>query len=401
MISMSDLSLAGKRVLIREDFNVPMEGARVADDTRLRAALPTLRKALAAGARVLVVSHLGRPKEGEEHASLSLAPVASRLSELMGREVRLVRGWIDGVEVQAGQVVLCENVRFLVGEKQDDDSLARKMAALCDVYINDAFATAHRAEASTHAIARYAKAVCAGPLLEAEVSALGRALRAPERPLVAVVGGAKVSTKLAVLENLAAIVDRLIVGGGILNTFLRAAGHGIGVSLHEPDLIEVAGRLLESARTRGAEIPLAEDVVCAKEVSPGATATVKALAEVEVDDLILDIGPKTAARYRGLIAGAKTIVWNGPLGVFEIDPFGEGTRALALAIADSSAYSIAGGGETLAAIAKYGIGDRISYCSTGGGAFLELLEGKRLPALAILEERARAHPDRIHPSEGY
>jgi phosphoglycerate kinase len=399
MLHLSDIALAGKRVLIREDLNVPLDNGRVYDDTRIRAALPAIQKAMAAGARVLVVSHLGRPKEGDREPSL--APVAESLSALLGREVRLVEDWLSGVGVEPGEVVLCENVRFERGEKSDDDLLARKMAALCDVYVNDAFATAHRAEASTHGIAKYAPRVCAGPLLQAEMQALAKCVKDPERPLVAVVGGAKISTKLALLESLLAKVDRLIVGGGILNTLMHAAGLPIGRSLCEEALIPVARTLMEQARARGAEIPLALDVVCAKELSATAAATVKPVDAIAEDDLILDVGPETIARYAGILAEARTIVWNGPLGVFEHEAFAAGTRAIAQAIADSQAYSIAGGGETLAAIAKFGVAERLSYISTGGGAFLEFLEGKTLPAIAILEERAKADPDYVHPSEGY
>jgi phosphoglycerate kinase len=399
MMKMEELQLTGKRVLIREDFNVPIKNGRVTDDTRIVAALPTIRQALAAQARVILVSHLGRPVEGQYDEAFSLAPVAVRLSELLDRKVPLIKDWIQGVTVGEGELVLCENVRFEVGEKNNNHELARKMAALCDIYVNDAFATAHRAEASTHCIAKYAPTVCAGPLLVAEIEALGRALREPARPLVAIVGGAKVSTKLQVLETLAQKVDQLIVGGGILNTFLKAKGYPIGRSLYEEDLVELARGLLASTCYRGADIPLASDVVCANECSEQAQATTKAVGEVSVDDMILDIGPQTAAHFAELLDRAATIVWNGPLGVFEFEPFGSGTRMIAKAIAQSQAFSIAGGGDTLAAIAKYGITNRISYVSTGGGAFLEYLEGKDLPAVAILEERARAQ--RLHPSEGY
>ena len=399
MMKMEELQLTGKRVLIREDFNVPIKNGRVTDDTRIVAALPTIRQALAAQARVILVSHLGRPIEGQYDEAFSLAPVAVRLSELLGRKVPLIKDWIQGVTVGEGELVLCENVRFEVGEKNNNHELARKMAILCDIYVNDAFATAHRAEASTHCIAKYAPRVCAGPLLVAEIEALGRALREPARPLVTIVGGAKVSTKLKVLESLAQKVDQLIVGGGILNTFLKAEGYPIGRSLYEEDLVEIARGLLASTRDRGADIPLASDVVCANECSEQAQATTKAVGEVSADDMILDIGPQTTAHFAELLDRAATIVWNGPLGVFEFDPFGSGTQMIAKAIARSQAFSIAGGGDTLAAIAKYGITDRISYVSTGGGAFLEYLEGKDLPAVAILEERARAQ--RLHPSEGY
>jgi phosphoglycerate kinase len=399
MMKMEELQLTGKRVLIREDFNVPIKNGRVTDDTRIVAALPTIRQALAAQARVILVSHLWRPVEGQYDEAFSLAPVAVRLSELLGRKVPLIKDWIHGVTVGEGELVLCENVRFEVGEKNNNHELARKMAILCDIYVNDAFATAHRAEASTHCIAKYAPRVCAGPLLVAEIEALGRALREPARPLVTIIGGAKVSTKLKVLESLAQKVDQLIVGGGILNTFLKAEGYPIGRSLYEEDWVEIARGLLASTRDRGADIPLASDVVCANECSEQAQATTKAVGEVSTDDMILDIGPQTAAHFAELLDRAATIVWNGPLGVFEFDPFGSGTQMIAEAIARSQAFSIAGGGDTLAAIAKYGITDRISYISTGGGAFLEYLEGKDLPAVAILEERARAQ--RLHPSEGY
>jgi phosphoglycerate kinase len=399
MMKMEELQLTGKRVLIREDFNVPIKNGRVTDDTRIVAALPTIRQALVAQARVILVSHLGRPVEGQYDEAFSLAPVAVRLSELLGRRVPLIKDWTQGVTVGKGELVLCENVRFEVGEKNNNHELARKMAALCDIYVNDAFATAHRAEASTHCIAKYAPKVCAGPLLVAEIEALGRALREPARPLVAIVGGAKVSTKLQALEALAQKVDQLIVGGGILNTFLKAEGYPIGRSLYEEDWVEFARGLLASTRDRGTDIPLASDVVCANECSEQAKATTKAVGEVSADDMILDIGPQTAAHFAELLDRAATIVWNGPVGVFEFDPFGSGTRMIAEAIAQSQAFSIAGGGDTLAAIARYGITDRISYVSTGGGAFLEYLEGKDLPAVAILEERARAQ--RLHPSEGY
>ncbi len=399
MMKMEELQLTGKRVLIREDFNVPIKNGRVTDDTRIVAALPTIRQALAAQARVILVSHLGRPVEGQYDEAFSLAPVAVRLSELLGRKVPLIKDWIQGLTVGEGELVLCENVRFEVGEKNNNHELARNMAALCDIYVNDAFATAHRAEASTHCIAKYVPKVCAGPLLVAEIEALGRALRESARPLVAIVGGAKVSTKLQVLEALAQKVDQLIVGGGILNTFLKAEGYPIGRSLYEEDWVEIARGLLASTRDRGADIPLASDVVCANECSEQAQATTKAIGEVSADDMILDIGPQTAAHFAELLDRAATIVWNGPLGVFEFEPFGSGTRMIAEAIAQSQAFSIAGGGDTLAAIAKYGITDRISYVSTGGGAFLEYLEGKDLPAVVILEERARAQ--HLHPSEGY
>ena len=384
---MGDLDLAGKRVLIREDLNVPVKNGQVSDDTRIRASLPTIRAALDQGARVMVMSHLGRPEEGRFDDSASMRPVAERLQSLLGAEVRLERDWLDGVDVEPGQLVLCENVRFNKGEKKDDEALARRMAALCDVFVMDAFGTAHRAQASTHGVARFAPEACAGPLLAAELEALGKALEAPARPMVAIVGGSKVSTKLTVLEALIEKVDQLIVGGGIANTFIAAAGHGVGKSLYEADLVEAARKLTEKARAKGSEIPVPTDVVVAKSFDESAAATVKAVEDVADDDLILDVGPDTAGRYGDNLRQAGTIVWNGPVGVFEFDQFGQGTRALAQAIAQSSAFSIAGGGDTLAAIAKYGVAEQISYISTGGGAFLEFLEGKTLPAVAMLEER--------------
>ncbi|MCC5856583.1 MAG: phosphoglycerate kinase [Ectothiorhodospiraceae bacterium] len=389
VLRMTDLELGGKRVLIRQDLNVPLKDGKVADDTRIRASLPTIRHALDAGARVIVMSHLGRPKEGVFDPEASLAPVAERLQSLLGQPVKLVRDWLDGVDVDPGQVVLCENVRFNTGEKKDDEALSRRMAALCDIYVMDAFGTAHRAQASTHGVARFAPVACAGPLLAAELDALGKALEQPKRPMVAIVGGAKVSTKLTVLESLVETVDQLIVGGGIANTFIAAAGHPVGQSLHEADLVPQAQALMKQARDRRGEIPVPVDVVTAKAFAEDAAAETKDVAQVAGDDLILDIGPETAARYAALVKQAGTIVWNGPVGVFEFDQFGQGTRVLAQAIADSPAFSIAGGGDTLAAVAKYGIGDRVSYISTGGGAFLEFLEGKTLPAVAVLEERAR------------
>jgi phosphoglycerate kinase len=335
------------------------------------------------------MSHLGRPKEGVFDEASSMAPVASALSTMLGQPVRLVRDWIDGVDCAPGEVVLCENVRFLVGEEKDDEALARRMAALCDVYVNDAFATAHRAQASTHGVARFAPVACAGPLMKAEIDALKQALHAPKRPLVAIVGGSKVSTKLDVLESLLAKVDQLIVGGGIANTFLKATGAEIGKSLCENDMVDTARRIMDAAKARGAEVPLLEDVVCGKEFSETTPATTKAVADIGADDMIMDIGPQTARRFTELLQSAGTIVWNGPLGVFEFDAFAGGTRALAEAIAASPAFSIAGGGDTLAAIGKFGIADRVSYISTAGGAFLEYLEGKTLPAVAALEDRAR------------
>ncbi|HXV39424.1 MAG TPA: phosphoglycerate kinase [Steroidobacteraceae bacterium] len=385
---MADLDLAGRRVLIREDLNVPVEDGRVTSDARIRAALPTIRLALEKGARVLVMSHLGRPKEGERDPALSLAPVAKALSAQLGRPVRFVVDWLDGVEAAPGDVVLLENVRFNKGEKKDDESLARRMAALCDVFVMDAFGTAHRAEASTHGVALAAPVACAGPLLVAELEALGRALHAPKRPLVAVVGGSKVSTKLTVLENLLEKVDALVVGGGIANTFLAAAGLPVGKSLYEPDMLDTARRLLARAQQRGVSLPLPADVVVATEFSATAKATVKPAAAVAAAEIILDIGPASAATLAAIVTQAGTVIWNGPVGVFEYDQFGEGTKALTLAIAGSPAFSIAGGGDTLAAIDKYGVQSEISYISTGGGAFLEFVEGRTLPAVAALERRA-------------
>lgn len=388
ILKMTDVDLRDKRVLVRVDFNVPMQDGRITDDTRIRAALPGIRHALAQNARLMLVSHLGRPTEGQYDPAESLEPVAKRLSEILGVAVPLQRDWLDGVEVAPGHAVLLENCRFNKGEKKDDDALARRIAQLCDVYVNDAFATAHRAEATTHGVARYAPVACAGPLMAAEIEALGKALENPARPMIAIVGGSKVSTKLTILAALAAKVDQLIVGGGIANTFMAAAGLPIGKSLVEPDLVPEARRIMEAARARDATVPIPEDVVVAKEFSAGATAVTKDVAAVADDDMILDIGPKTAARYAALLGTAGTIVWNGPVGVFEWDQFGSGTRALAEAIASSKAFSLAGGGDTIAAISKYGIADRLSYISTAGGAFLEFLEGKRLPAIDILEARA-------------
>ena len=388
VLAMTDLSLADRRVLIREDLNVPLKDGEVASDARLRAALPTLRRAAEAGARVMVMSHLGRPTEGAIDPAFSLAPVAGRLAELLGREVRLVGDWLDGLDVAPGEIVLCENVRFLEGEKADDEVLARRMAALCDVYVMDAFGTAHRAQASTHGVARFAPVACAGPLLCAELDALGRALAHPARPLVAVVGGSKVSTKLGVLEALSERVDRLIVGGGIANTFIAAAGHEVGASLHEPDLVGQAERIRDVTRARGGDVPIPSDVVVAEAPADGAVATVKAVDEVRAGEMILDIGPETARTYGDVIESAGTVVWNGPVGVFEHEPFAAGTRALAQSIARSPAFSIVGGGDTLAAIDAFGVAGQVSYVSTGGGAFLEFLEGKTLPAIAALEARA-------------
>jgi phosphoglycerate kinase len=391
ILKMADLDLAGARVFIRSDLNVPLDDrGGITDDTRIRASLAAIRLGLDKGAAVMVTSHLGRPKEGEFSQADSLAPVAERLSQLLGREVPLVRDWLEGVDVKPGEVVLLENCRFNRGEKKNDEALARRMAALCDVYVNDAFGTAHRAEATTHGIARYAKVACAGPLLAAELEALGAALAKPKRPLVAIVGGAKVSTKLTALKTLSDKVDQLIVGGGIANTFMLAAGLPIGKSLNEPDLAPDAKQIIVMMQARKAAVPIPEDVVCGKALAADTPAQAKAARDVEDDDLIMDIGPATAARYAGILREAGTIVWNGPVGVFEFEAFGNGTRAVAEAIATSPAFSIAGGGETLAAIAKYGVTDRIGYISTGGGAFLEFLEGKTLPAVEILETRAKA-----------
>lgn len=390
ILRMTDLDLAGKRVLIREDLNVPIQDGAVTSDARIRAALPTIRLALERGAKVMLMSHLGRPKEGEFDPALSLEPVASRLSELLGRKVPLVRDWLDGVDPQAGEALLFENVRFNKGEKKDAEDLARRMASLCDVYVMDAFGTAHRAEASTHGVARFAPVACAGPLLVNELVALETAIDNPARPLVAIVGGSKVSTKLTVLESLLAKVDQLIVGGGIANTFLAAAGHRVGKSLHEPDMIDIARKLIGQSQERGVDIPIPTDVVVAKEFAASAEADVKEVGAVAEDDMILDIGPDTAERFAAIIGSAGTVIWNGPVGVFEYDQFGEGTKTLANAIAQSAAFSLAGGGDTLAAIEKYGVEERISYISTGGGAFLEFVEGKTLPAVAVLEARAGA-----------
>lgn len=388
IIKMTDLDLKAKRVLIREDLNVPVTDGKVTSDARIRASLPTIQLAMQQGAKVMLMSHLGRPEEGVYAEEFSLAPVAERLTELLGVKVRIEKNWLDGVEVAAGEVVLCENVRFNKGEKKNDDALSKKMAALCDVYVMDAFGTAHRAQASTHGVAKYAPVACAGPLLANELDALGRALENPARPLVAIVGGSKVSTKLTVLESLSKVVDQLIVGGGIANTFIAAAGHDVGKSLHEKDLVEEAQRLTAAAQARGGDIPVPSDVVVASEFSAQAEADVKSVSEIGANEMVLDIGPDTAEAFARYLKNAGTIVWNGPVGVFEFDQFGEGTKALAHAIADSPAFSIAGGGDTLAAVDKYGVAERISYISTGGGAFLEFLEGKKLPAVAILEERA-------------
>ncbi|MDQ2639679.1 MAG: phosphoglycerate kinase [Pseudomonadota bacterium] len=390
VLKMADLDLSGKRVLIREDLNVPVQDSVVTSDARIRASLPTIQLAMEKGARVILMSHLGRPEEGKFDVTLSLAPVAKRLSELLGRNVPLVRDWLESpISVQPGQVVLCENVRFNKGEKKDSEELARRMAALCDVFVMDAFGTAHRAEASTHGVARFAPVACAGPLLVGELDALERALEQPKRPLVAIVAGSKVSTKLTILEALLEKVDRLIVGGGIANTFLAATGVPVGKSLCEMDMLDTCQRLMVRARERGADIPLPTDVVVATEFAATAHADVRGIHDVRPNELILDIGPDTSERLAKLIADAGTVLWNGPVGVFEFDQFGEGTRTIASAIAGSKAFSLAGGGDTLAAIEKYGVEEGISYISTGGGAFLEFVEGKRLPAVAALEERAK------------
>lgn len=388
IVRMSDLDLSGQRVLIREDLNVPIDAeGRITSEQRITAALPTLRLALQKGAAVMVMSHRGRPVEGEWTEADSLAPVARRLSELLGMDVPLVRDWVDGVEVQPGQLVLLENCRMNPGEKKDDQVLAGKYAALCDVFVMDAFGTAHRAQASTHGVIRQAKVAAGGPLLMAELDALGKALDNPARPLLAIVAGSKVSTKLELLSSLVGKVDQLIVGGGIANTFIAAMGHDVGRSLQESDLLDTARQIIEQARVRGADIPMPLDVVVAPEFAADATATVRPIDTVGEGEMILDIGPETAKQYAALIQKAGTVVWNGPVGVFEFDAFGKGTEALARAIADSDAFSIAGGGDTLAAVDKYGIADRVSYISTGGGAFLEFLEGKELPAVAALRAR--------------
>ncbi len=387
---MQDLDLRGKRVLIREDLNVPVENGRITSTQRLDASLPTIVAARDAGAKVMVLSHLGRPKEGEFDEASSLTPVAEWLGEKLGKPVRLVRDYLDGVEVADGEVVVLENCRMNVGEGKDDDALSKKYAALCDVFVMDAFGTAHRAQASTHGVIRFAPVAAAGPLLARELDALGKALENPQHPLLAIVAGSKVSTKLELLQNLVGRVDQLIVGGGIANTFILAAGHGVGKSLVEADLVDTAKKIMADAKARGAEVPVPTDVVVATEFAATAKATVKPVDQVADDEMILDIGPDTAARYAALIAKAGTVVWNGPVGVFEFDAFGKGTETLARAIAASSAFSIAGGGDTLAAVDKYGIEDGVSYISTGGGAFLEFLEGKELPAVAALTQRADA-----------
>ena len=390
VIKMTDLDLAGKRVLIRQDLNVPVKDGEVTSDKRIRASIPTIEHCIKAGAKVMIMSHLGRPTEGEYAEEFSLKPVATRLSSLLDKKITVVRDWLDGVgDMADGDVVLCENVRFDVGEKKNDDALSKKMAALCDIYVMDAFGTAHRAQASTHGVAKYATVACAGPLLAGELEALGKALDNPKRPMIAIVGGSKVSTKLTVLDSLSKVVDQLIVGGGIANTFIAADGHNVGKSLYEEGLVEEARKLKAAAQAKGGDIPVPVDVVCGKEFSESAVAETKKVDQVTDDDMIFDIGPETAVQFAEMLKSAGTIVWNGPVGVFEFDQFGEGTKTLGMAIAESDAFSIAGGGDTLAAVDKYDIADKVSYISTGGGAFLEFLEGKKLPAVEILEERAK------------
>ena len=390
VLKMTDLDLAGKRVLIREDLNVPVKDGKVTSDARIRASLKTIEHAAKAGAKVMLMSHLGRPEEGVYSEESSMQPVADHLGKLLGKDVRVVKDYLDKApELADGEIVILENVRFNKGEKKDDEALSKKYAALCDIYVMDAFGTAHRAQASTHGVGKFAPVACAGPLLAAELEALSKALDKPKRPMVAIVGGSKVSTKLTVLESLSKVVDQLIVGGGIANTFIAAAGHNVGKSLYEADLVDEAKRLTEAARANGGDIPVPVDVVCAKEFSDSAKAELKPVDQVADDDLIFDIGPETSKQFAEILKNAGTIVWNGPVGVFEFDQFGEGTKALSMAIAESPAFSIAGGGDTLAAVDKYGIADKVSYISTGGGAFLEFLEGKTLPAVAMLEARAK------------
>ncbi|WBF68681.1 phosphoglycerate kinase [Desulfovibrio subterraneus] len=389
VLKMADLDLSGKRVLIRQDLNVPIKEGKITSMKRINASVPTLRLALEKGAAVIVMSHLGRPTEGEYAEEFSLKPVAAALSEALGMEVPCVANWLDGVNVRPGQVVLCENVRFNKGEKKDDEALGKKMAALCDVFVMDAFGTAHRAQATTSAVARFAPVACAGPLMVQELEALGKALGTPARPVVGIIGGSKVSGKLTLLDNLSSKVDRLIVGGGIANTFIRAAGFNVGKSLYEEELVAEAKRLMEAAKAAGGEIPVPVDVVVGKEFSETAEAVLKPVDAVADDEMILDIGPATSKLYDEILSKAGTIVWNGPVGVFEIDQFGAGTKALCESVANSPAFSIAGGGDTVSAVGKYKVADRISYISTGGGAFLEFLEGKVLPAVAVLEERAK------------
>ncbi len=389
VLTMAEQELANRRLLIRQDLNVPIKDGVITNDARIRASVPTLKLALSKGAAVMVMSHLGRPTEGQPEDKFSLQPVADALSAELGQSVVLVKDWIDGCEVNPGQVVLCENVRFLPGEKKCEDALAKKMAALCDIYVMDAFGTAHRAQASTYGVAKFAPSACAGPLLATELDALEKALQEPQRPMVAIVGGSKVSTKLTLLEQLIDKVDQLVVGGGIANTFIAAAGYPVGKSLYEADLVDVAKQLIQTAKQRGADIPIPTDVVCAKEFSDTATAQIKAVSDVADDDMILDVGPDTAAYLSSLMQAAGTIVWNGPVGVFEIPQFAQATSKLSHAIASSQAFSIAGGGDTVAAIDKFNVAEDISYISTGGGAFLEFLEGKLLPAVEILQQRAQ------------
>ncbi len=390
VIKMTDLPLAGKRVLIRQDLNVPVKAGKVTSDKRIRASMPTIDHCIKAGARVMVMSHLGRPTEGEYAEEFSMQPVASHLGELLGKEVRVIKDYLDNApQVNEGEVVLLENVRFNKGEKKNEEGLSKQYAALCDIYVMDAFGTAHRAQASTHGAGVYAPTACAGPLLAAELEALGKALETPKRPMAAIVGGSKVSTKLTVLESLSGVVDQLIPGGGIANTFIAAKGYNVGKSLYEADLIPEAQKLMEAAKAKGGEIPVPVDVVVGKAFAESAAATVKKVDEVADDDMIFDVGPETAGQYAAMMKAAGTVVWNGPVGVFEFEQFGAGTKALGEAIAASDAFSIAGGGDTLAAVDQYGLTDRISYISTGGGAFLEFLEGKQLPAVAMLEDRAK------------
>jgi len=390
VIKMTDLELAGKRVLIRQDLNVPIKDGKVTSAKRIEASMPTIEHCIKAGAKVMLMSHLGRPTEGEPADEFSLLPVANYLTESVGKEVKLVKDYLDNApELADGEVVILENVRFNKGEKKNDEALSKQYAALCDVYVMDAFGTAHRAQASTHGAGTFAPTACAGPLLAGELDALGKALDNPARPMVAIVGGSKVSTKLTVLESLSKIVDQLIVGGGIANTFIAAQGHNVGKSLYEEDLVDTAKKLTADAIARGGDIPVPTDIVCAKEFAETAEATLKDVSECADDDMIFDIGPDSAAALAEVIKSAGTIVWNGPVGVFEFDQFGEGTKAISMAIAESSAFSIAGGGDTLAAVDKYNISDKVSYISTGGGAFLEFLEGKELPAVAMLEARAK------------
>ena len=390
VINMTDLDLAGKRVLIRQDLNVPVKDGKVTSAKRIQASIPTIKHCIEAGAQVMLMSHLGRPTEGEPADEFSLQPVVDYLADALGKDVKLVKDYLQNApQLNNGDVVVLENCRFNKGEKKNDEALSKQYAALCDVYVMDAFGTAHRAQASTHGVAKFAPTACAGPLLAGELEALGKALDNPARPMVAIVGGSKVSTKLTVLESLSKVVDQLIVGGGIANTFIAADGHNVGKSLYEEDLVETAKKLTADAKARGGDIPVPTDVVCAKAFAEDAEATLKKVDEVADDDMIFDIGPDSAAALAEVLKSAGTIVWNGPVGVFEFDQFGEGTRAISMAIAESSAFSIAGGGDTLAAVDKYNIADKVSYISTGGGAFLEFLEGKELPAVAILEERAK------------